>query len=143
MIRFGRQDRQDRQDRALQKSLKGVTSVKGVKNVSLGANPLLTSRTPVWRSRLLVAGLALGFVLMAGRAAYVQVFGNDFFLRQGFADLFSVRCAEAQFQEEIVLRERHGRAGAFEAKILKLGHRFSVVRKAHKVHVTRALCRFR
>ena len=83
MIRFGRQDRQDRQDRALQKSLKGVTSVKGVKNVSLGANPLLTSRTPVWRSRLLVAGLALGFVLMAGRAAYVQVFGNDFFLRQG------------------------------------------------------------
>ena len=83
MIRFGRQDRQDRQDRALQRSLKGVTSVKGVKNVSLGANPLLTSRTPVWRSRLLVGGLALGFAIMAGRAAYVQIFGNDFFLRQG------------------------------------------------------------
>ena len=83
MIRFGRQDRQDREDRALQKSLKGVTSVKGVKNVSLGANPLLTSRTPVWRSRLLVGGLALGFAIMAGRAAYVQIFGNDFFLRQG------------------------------------------------------------
>ncbi|MDO5652764.1 MAG: penicillin-binding protein 2 [Brachymonas sp.] len=72
-----------REDRALQKSLRGVTSVRGVKQLSLGANPLLTSHTPVWRSRLLVAGLALGFVTLAARAAYVQVINNSFFIRQG------------------------------------------------------------
>ena len=37
------------------------------------------------RKRLLplVAGLAVAFVVLAGRAAYVQVFGNAFFQRQG------------------------------------------------------------
>lgn len=72
-----------RKDKALQKSLRGVTSVSGVKNISLGASPLLTSHTPIWRSRLMVAGLALGFVALVARAAYVQVIGKDFFLRQG------------------------------------------------------------
>ena len=46
-------------------------------------SPLLASKTPVWRSKFIVAGIALGFVVLAGRAAYVQVIGNDFFLRQG------------------------------------------------------------
>nr|WP_208300122.1 penicillin-binding protein 2 [Aquabacterium sp. A08] len=44
---------------------------------------MLTSATPVWRSKFIVAGLALAFVGLAGRAAYVQVFGNEFFQRQG------------------------------------------------------------
>jgi cell division protein FtsI (penicillin-binding protein 3) len=44
---------------------------------------LLASKTPVWRSRFIVAAIALGFVVLAGRAAYVQVIGNDFFQRQG------------------------------------------------------------
>lgn len=83
-MRWRSADRQQqRQDKALKKSLRGITSVKGVKNISLGANPLLTSRTPVWRSRLLVAGLALGFVGLTGRAAYVQIIDNEFFQRQG------------------------------------------------------------
>ncbi|MBP8820948.1 MAG: penicillin-binding protein 2, partial [Brachymonas sp.] len=67
----------------LQKSLRGITSVNGVKNISLGVNPLLTSHTPVWRSRLMVAGLALGFIGLSVRAAYIQIIGNDFFVRQG------------------------------------------------------------
>jgi len=46
-------------------------------------SPLLASKTPVWRSKFIVAAIALGFVVLAGRAAYVQVIGNDFFLRQG------------------------------------------------------------
>jgi cell division protein FtsI (penicillin-binding protein 3) len=51
--------------------------------VNYSASPLLASKTPVWRSKFIVAALALGFAGLGGRAAYVQVFGNDFYLRQG------------------------------------------------------------
>ncbi|MEO9102409.1 MAG: penicillin-binding protein 2 [Burkholderiales bacterium] len=53
------------------------------RSVRYGSTPLLASRTPVWRSKLIVAGIAFGFLALAGRAAYVQVIGNDFFRRQG------------------------------------------------------------
>ena len=53
------------------------------RSISYGASPLLTSKTPVGRSRFVIAGLALAFVGLAARAVYVQVLGNDFFLRQG------------------------------------------------------------
>ncbi|MFI5444574.1 peptidoglycan D,D-transpeptidase FtsI family protein [Polaromonas sp. UC242_47] len=53
------------------------------KSVLYSSSPLLASKTPVWRSKLIVAGIALAFAGLAGRAAYVQVFGNDFFQRQG------------------------------------------------------------
>lgn len=46
-------------------------------------SPLLAERTPVWRSKFIVVGIALGFVALAGRAAWVQVLSNDFYLRQG------------------------------------------------------------
>lgn len=51
--------------------------------VAYSSSPLLASRTPVWRSKLIVAGIALGFVALAGRAAWVQVWGNEFYLKQG------------------------------------------------------------
>jgi cell division protein FtsI (penicillin-binding protein 3) len=51
--------------------------------VSYASSPLLASRTPVWRSKLIVAGIALAFLGLAGRAAWVQVFGNDFYRKQG------------------------------------------------------------
>ena len=44
---------------------------------------MLASKTPVWRSKFIVAAIALGFVALAARAAYIQVYANDFFLRQG------------------------------------------------------------
>ena len=53
------------------------------KSVLYSASPLLASRTPVWRSKFIVAGIGLAFVCLAGRAAYIQVFGNAFFQRQG------------------------------------------------------------
>ncbi len=53
------------------------------KSVLYTASPLLASKTPVWRSRFIVATIALGFLALAGRAAYIQVFGNAFFQRQG------------------------------------------------------------
>lgn len=53
------------------------------RGVLYGSSPLLAGRTPVWRSKLIVAALALGFAALALRSAYVQVWNNDFFLRQG------------------------------------------------------------
>jgi cell division protein FtsI (penicillin-binding protein 3) len=54
-----------------------------MKSVAYHSSPLLASKTPVWRSKLIVAAIALSFTGLAGRAAYVQVFNNDFFQRQG------------------------------------------------------------
>ncbi len=51
--------------------------------ITYSASPLLASKTPVWRSKFIVAALALGFAGLGARAAYVQVIGNDFFQRQG------------------------------------------------------------
>jgi cell division protein FtsI (penicillin-binding protein 3) len=54
-----------------------------VRSVRYGSSPLLASRTPPWRSRLIVAVVGLGFCVLLGRAAYVQVVASDFFNRQG------------------------------------------------------------
>ncbi|WP_234026635.1 peptidoglycan D,D-transpeptidase FtsI family protein [Melaminivora suipulveris] len=53
------------------------------RSLAYTSSPLLAARTPVWRSRFIVALVALGFCGLAARAAYVQVIGNDFFQRQG------------------------------------------------------------
>ncbi|HAX21395.1 MAG TPA: cell division protein [Hydrogenophaga sp.] len=58
-------------------------SPRGSRSINYSASPLLASKTPVWRSKFIVAALALAFVGLGARAAYVQVFGNDFFQRQG------------------------------------------------------------
>jgi len=60
---------------------------------------LLASKTPVWRSKLIVAAIALGFTGLIARAAYVQVFANDFFLRQG----------EVRFARTLTLPANRGR----------------------------------
>ncbi|MGV3499857.1 MAG: peptidoglycan D,D-transpeptidase FtsI family protein, partial [Hydrogenophaga sp.] len=53
------------------------------RSINYTSSPLLASKTPVWRSKFIVACLALAFAGLAGRATYVQVVGNDFFQRQG------------------------------------------------------------
>ncbi len=53
------------------------------RSIRYTSSPLLASRTPVWRSKFLVAALALGFGGLAARAAYIQVVANEFFQRQG------------------------------------------------------------
>jgi cell division protein FtsI (penicillin-binding protein 3) len=53
------------------------------RSVRYTSSPLLASKTPVWRSKFIVAMIALGFVGLGARAAYVQVIDNDFFQRQG------------------------------------------------------------
>ena len=47
------------------------------------SSPLLASKTPVWRSKMIVAFIALAFAGLAGRAAYIQIYANAFFQRQG------------------------------------------------------------
>lgn len=58
-------------------------SKSGRRAINYSASPLLASKTPVWRSKFVVALLALAFAGLGARAAYVQVFGNEFFQRQG------------------------------------------------------------
>ena len=58
-------------------------SKSGHRAINYSASPLLASKTPVWRSKFVVALLALAFAGLGARAAYVQVFGNEFFQRQG------------------------------------------------------------
>lgn len=70
-----------------------------MKSIRYTASPLLTSQAPVWRSKLLVAGLALMFLGMIARAAYVQVFDNAFFKHQG----------EARFVRTLQLPANRGR----------------------------------
>ena len=53
------------------------------RSVRYTSSPLLASKTPVGRSRFIVAAIALGFIALGVRAAYVQVYANDFFQRQG------------------------------------------------------------
>ena len=53
------------------------------RSIAYTSSPLLASRTPVWRSRFIVAAIALGFLGLAARAVYIQVIANDFFQRQG------------------------------------------------------------
>ena len=53
------------------------------RSIAYTSSPLLASRTPVWRSKFIVAGIALCFVGLAGRAVYIQVIANDFYRKQG------------------------------------------------------------
>jgi cell division protein FtsI (penicillin-binding protein 3) len=53
------------------------------RSVRYTSSPLLASKTPVWRSKFIVASFALAFIGLAGRAAYIQVVANEFFQRQG------------------------------------------------------------
>jgi cell division protein FtsI (penicillin-binding protein 3) len=47
------------------------------------ASPLLASRTPPWRVKFLIAAIGIGFAVLIGRAAWIQIIHNDFYLQQG------------------------------------------------------------
>jgi cell division protein FtsI (penicillin-binding protein 3) len=53
------------------------------RSLAYASSPLLASRTPPWRSRLVVALVALGFLVLLGRAVYIQIIGTDFYVKQG------------------------------------------------------------
>ncbi|PXW96935.1 peptidoglycan synthetase FtsI [Sphaerotilus hippei] len=51
--------------------------------VQYASSPLLAAKTPMWRSRLVVVGVGIGFTILIGRAVYIQVIDQDFYLKQG------------------------------------------------------------
>jgi len=69
------------------------------KSIPYTSSPLLASRTPVWRSKLVVALAALGFMGLAARAVHIQVIANDFYQRQG----------EVRFARTLALPANRGR----------------------------------
>ena len=69
------------------------------RRVNYTSSPLLAARTPVWRSKFVVALVGLGFLTLAARATYVQVIHSDFFKRQG----------EVRFVRTIELPAHRGR----------------------------------
>ena len=46
-------------------------------------NPMLASRLPKWRSTLVVILMSCAFVALAGRALWVQVLNQDFYINEG------------------------------------------------------------
>lgn len=69
------------------------------RGVSYGSSPLLASKTPPWRSKFLVALVGLGSCLLVGRAVYIQIVGNQFYLDQG----------EKRYARELALPASRGR----------------------------------
>ncbi|MCM5570789.1 penicillin-binding protein 2 [Burkholderiaceae bacterium FT117] len=53
------------------------------RHVPFAANPLLRVRLPAYRSQLVMFCVAVGFVALAARAVWLQVFSQDFLQRQG------------------------------------------------------------
>nr|WP_230180714.1 penicillin-binding protein 2 [Aquabacterium sp. CECT 9606] len=51
--------------------------------VRYATSPLLASRTPPWRVKFLIGAIGLGFAVLVGRAAWIQIIHNDFYLQQG------------------------------------------------------------
>jgi cell division protein FtsI (penicillin-binding protein 3) len=54
-----------------------------VRSVNYATSPLLTSKTPTWRSRLVVCLVGLAFVGLLGRAVHLQIWATDFYQAQG------------------------------------------------------------
>lgn len=58
-------------------------SAAAMPTVRYATSPLLASRTPSWRAKFLVALVGIGFAVLIGRAAWIQIIHNDFYLQQG------------------------------------------------------------
>ncbi|ODU08875.1 MAG: cell division protein [Rubrivivax sp. SCN 71-131] len=70
-----------------------------VRRVNYATSPLLASRTPPLRSRFIVALVALAFLLLIGRAAYIQLIGTDFYQKEGekrFAHTLQVQASRGR-----------------------------------------------
>jgi len=63
--------------------MKKLLTPTAVRGVSYATSPLLASKTPNWRSRFLVAAVALGFAGLLLRAAQIQLVKPEFFQKEG------------------------------------------------------------
>jgi len=60
-------------------SSRGASSRPSVRDLNYSTNPLLASKTPPWRSQLVVACVGLSFLGMVFKAVYVQAINPAFF----------------------------------------------------------------
>jgi cell division protein FtsI (penicillin-binding protein 3) len=60
-----------------------AAALGGVRGINYSSSPLLASKTPPSRSRLVVALLGLAFCALIARALWVQFISADFYLKQG------------------------------------------------------------
>jgi cell division protein FtsI (penicillin-binding protein 3) len=67
--------------------------------VRYATSPLLASRTPPWRVKFLIGAIGLGFAVLIGRAAWIQIIHNDFYLQQG----------ASRYERRIELQANRGR----------------------------------
>lgn len=67
--------------------------------VRYATSPLLASRTPPWRVKFLIGAIGVGFVVLIGRAAWIQIIHNDFYLQQG----------ASRYERRIELQANRGR----------------------------------
>jgi cell division protein FtsI (penicillin-binding protein 3) len=78
------------------------------------ASPVLALRLPLWRSRLLLVLIAGGFIVLAGRAVYLQGLNNDFLQQKGESRYSRVLEISANRGK---ITDRHGEALAISTPV--------------------------
>lgn len=72
--------------------------------ISFSSTPNLVLRLPMWRSRLVLFLIFVGFTALFVRAIWVQGFGNSFYEEKGNkATLRQLRCLQAVEKSWIVM----------------------------------------
>ena len=82
--------------------------------MNYSASPVLALRLPLWRSRLLLALIAGGFLVLAGRAVYLQGLNNDFLQQKGESRYSRVLEISANRGK---ITDRHGEALAISTPV--------------------------
>ena len=82
--------------------------------MNYAASPVLTLRLPLWRSRMLLALIAGGFLVLAGRAVYLQGLNNDFLQQKGESRYSRVLEISANRGK---ISDRHGEALAISTPV--------------------------
>ena len=82
--------------------------------MNYAASPMLVLRLPLWRSRLLLVLIAGGFIVLAGRAVYLQGWNNDFLQQKGESRYSRVLEISANRGR---ITDRHGEALAISTPV--------------------------
>ncbi len=82
--------------------------------MNYAASPVLVLRLPLWRSRLLLVLVACGFLVLAGRAVYLQGLHNDFLQQKGesrYSRVLEISATRGK------ITDRHGEALAISTPV--------------------------
>ena len=82
--------------------------------MNYAASPVLALHLPLWRSRLLLVLIAGGFMVLAGRAVYLQGLNNDFLQQKGQSRYSRVLEISANRGK---ITDRHGEALAISTPV--------------------------